>query len=65
MKIKVVRLKDTHNIFISYKGYVINYALDRMKCSNNFCIEIDTEEEKEEFIEILKVFLNRLERLEF
>ena len=65
MPVKVVKLKDTHIVFVNYNGYLISYAVDRIKCSNNFCIEINTKEEKQKLIEMLDCFKKSLERLEF
>lgn len=65
MKIAVVKLKDTDNIFIDYKGYKTCCNLKQFECKNNLCIEIETEKEKLDFIEVLKVFQKELERLEF
>ena len=65
MKIAVVKLKDTDNIFIDYKGYKTCCNLKQFECKNNLCIEIESEQEKEKFIAILRYFLKELERLEF
>lgn len=65
MPVKVVKLKDTHIVFVNYNGYLISCAVDRIKCSNNFCIEINTKEEKQKFIKVLDYFKKELERLEF
>lgn len=65
MKIKIAKLKDTDAIFIDYKGYKILYQLKQFKYKNNFCIQLETEQEKIEFIGILKSFVKELERLEF
>ena len=62
---KTAKMKDTHKIFINYKGYIIGCALDKTKTTSNLSIEIDTEEEKKEFISILMFLKNELERLEF
>ena len=64
MKIAVVKLKDTDNIFIDYKGYKTGCNLKQFECKNNLCIEIETEKEKKEFISILMFLKNELERLE-
>lgn len=65
MKIKVAKLKDTDAIFIDYKGYKILYQLKQFEYKNNFCIQLETEQEKIEFIGILKYVVKELERLEF
>lgn len=65
MKIKVAKLKDTDAIFIDYKGYKIAYQLNHVKYKNNFCIQIESKQEKIEFIGILRYFIKELERLEF
>lgn len=65
MKIKVAKLKDTDAIFIDYQGYKIGYQLNHFKYKNNFCIQIESKQEKIEFIGILRYFLKELERLEF
>ena len=65
MKIKVAKLKDMDTIFIDYKGYKIGYQLNRFKYENNFCIQIESKQEKIEFIGILRYFIKELERLEF
>lgn len=68
MKIKTVKLKDTDNIFITYKGFTISHVLNPvnpLKTTNNLGFEIDTDEEKREFIGVLKWFIKELERLEF
>lgn len=65
MKIKVAKIKDTDTIFIDYKGYKIARQLNHFKYENNFCIQIESEQEKKEFIGILKYFVKELERLEF
>ena len=65
MKIKVAKLKDTDAIFIDYKDYKIGYQLNHFKYENNFCIQIESEQEKIEFIGILRYFIKELERLEF
>lgn len=62
---KTSKMKDTHKIFINYKGYIIGCALDKTKTTSNLSIEIGTEEEKKEFISILMYLKNALERLEF
>ena len=62
---KTSKMKDTHKIFINYKGYIVGCAFDKTKTSNNLSIEIGTEEEKKEFISILMYLKNALERLEF
>lgn len=65
MKVKVAKLKDTDIIFIDYKGYKIAYQLNHVKYENNFCIQIESKQEKIEFIGILRHFIRELERLEF
>lgn len=50
MKIKVAKLKDTDAIFIDYKGYKIGHQLNHFKYENNFCIQIESKQEKREFI---------------
>lgn len=65
MKIKVAKLKDTDAIFIDYKGYKILYQLKQFEYKNNLCIQLESEEEKIEFIGILRSFIKELERLEF
>lgn len=65
MKVKVAKLKDTDIIFIDYKGYKIAYQLNHVKYENNFCIQIESKQEKIEFIGILRYLIKELERLEF
>ena len=65
MKIKVAKLKDTDAIFIDYKGYKVGYQLKQFEYKNNLCIQLETEQEKIEFIGILKYVVKELERLEF
>ena len=65
MKIKIAKLKDTDAIFIDYKGYKILYQLKQFEYKNNICIQLESEQEKEKFIGILKWFVKELERLEF
>lgn len=65
MKIKIAKLKDTDAIFIDYKGYKILYQLKQFQYKNNFCIQLESEQEKIELIGILKSFVKELERLEF
>lgn len=65
MKIKVAKLKDTDAIFIDYKGYKVGYQLKQFEYKNNLCIQLETEQEKIEFIRILKYVVKELERLEF
>ena len=65
MKIKVAKLKDTDAIFIDYKGYKILYQLKQFEYKNNLCIQLESEEEKIEFIGILRSFIKELERLVF
>lgn len=65
MKIKVAKLKDTDAIFIDYKGYKILYQLKQFEYKNNFCIQLETEQEKIEFIGILRYIQKELERLDF
>lgn len=64
MKIKIAKLKDTDAIFIDYKGYKIGYQLKQFEYKNNLCIQLETEQEKIEFIGILKYVVKELERLE-
>lgn len=64
MKIKVAKLKDTDAIFIDYKGYKICCQLKQFEYKNNLCIQLESEQEKEKFIGILKWFVKELERLE-
>ena len=64
MKIKVAKLKDTDTIFIDYKGYKICCQLKQFEYKNNLCIQLESEQEKEKFIGILKWFVKELERLE-
>ena len=65
MKIKVAKLKDTDAIFIDYKGYKVGYQLKQFEYKNNLCIQLETEQEKIEFIGILKYVVKELERLKF
>jgi hypothetical protein len=65
MKLKIANFKDIDNLFIEYKGYTISFSLKQFEYNNNLGIEIETEKEKLDFIEVLKVFQKELERLEF
>lgn len=65
MKIKIAKLKDTDAIFIDYKGYKVGYHLKQFEYKNNLCIQLETEQEKIEFIGILRYIQKELERLEF
>ena len=65
MKIKVAKLKDTDAIFIDYKGYKVGYQLKQFEYKNILCIQLESEQEKIEFIGILKSFVKELERLDF
>lgn len=65
MKIKIAKLKDTDSIFIDYKGYKIWCQLKQFGYKNNLCIKLESEQEKIEFIGILKYVVKELERLEF
>lgn len=65
MKLKIANFKDIDNLFIEYKGYTISFSLKQLEYNNNLGIRIETEQEKEKFIAILRYFLKELERLEF
>lgn len=65
MKIKVAKLKDTDAIFIDYKGYKVGRQLKELEYNNILCIQLETEREKQELIEMLDCFKKSLERLEF
>ena len=65
MKLKIANVKDIDNLFIEYKGYTISFSLKQLEYNNNLGIRIETEQEKEKFIAILRYFLKELERLEF
>lgn len=65
MKLKIAKFKDIDHLFIEYKGYTISCRLKKeLVFNNNIGIRIETEEEKEKFIAILRYFLKELERLE-
>lgn len=65
MKIKVAKLKDTDAIFIDYQGYKICYQLKQFEYKNNLCIQLESKQEKIDFIGVLRRFIKELERLEF
>ena len=66
MKLKIAKFKDIDHLFIEYKGYTTSYRLKKeLVFNNNLCIKIETEQEKEDFISILRRFIKELERLEF
>lgn len=66
MKLKIAKFKDIDHLFIEYKGYTTSYRLKKeLVFNNNLGIKIETEQEKEDFISILRRFIKELERLEF
>lgn len=66
MKLKIANFKDIDHLFIEYKGYTTSYRLKQeLVLNNNLGIKIETEQEKEDFISILRRFIKELERLEF
>lgn len=65
MKLKIAKFKDIDNLFIEYKGYTISFSLKQLKYNNNLGIRVETVQEKEKFMAILRYFLKELERLEF
>lgn len=65
MKLKIAKFKDIDHLFIEYKGYTISCRLKQeLVFNNNIGIRIETREEKEYFIGILKYCIKELERLE-
>ena len=66
MKLKIANFKDIDHLFIEYKGYTTSYRLKQeLVFNNNLGIKIETEQEKEDFISILRRFIKELEGLEF
>lgn len=65
MKLKIANFKDIDNLFIEYKGYTISFFLKQLEYNNILGIRIETKQEKEKFMAILRYFLKELERLEF
>ena len=66
MKLKIANFKDIDHLFIEYKDYTLSYRLKKeLVFNNNLGIKIETEQEKEDFISILRRFIKELERLEF
>lgn len=65
MKLKIANFKDIDNLFIEYRGRTISCRTKQeLAFRNNLGIRIGTEQEKENFIAILRCFLKELERLE-
>ena len=65
MKLKIAKIEDIDHLFIEYKGYTISFSLKQLEYNNNLGIRIETKQEKEKFIAILRYFIKELERLEF
>ena len=66
MKLKVAKFKDIDHVFIEYRGRTISYRLKQeFVFKNNLGIQLQSEQEKENFIAILRCFIKELERLEF
>jgi hypothetical protein len=66
MKLKIAKFKDIDNLFIEYRGRTISYRLKQeFVFKNNLGIQLQSEQEKEDFIAILRRFIRELERLEF
>lgn len=66
MKLKVAKFKDIDHLFIEYRGCTISCRLKQeFVFKNNLGIQLQSEQEKEDFIAILRYFIKELERLEF